>query len=349
MRYIFWNVRGLGTTHRRGLVLKHIVQKNLDFVGIQETIKQEFSDHELKEMAGSVDFVWKWIPAKGHSGGLLVGVKVESLEIEQVELADFFLGCLVRNRITNFRFWILNVYGPAHHDLSGEFILDLSNFCSREILPMVLRGDFNLIRSNKDRNQGQGDPKLMELFNNFIGSFQLRDIFVSGVKYTWSNRQKIPTMEKLDRILVTSNWDLNYSKSFACSKARIGSDHSPLILDSGKKGDPRSNYFFFEEKWIHQEGFFDLLGKKWREFKNEPGKSNYSLSVWHGCLQALRHYLREWSLRIAGENKEIKKSITTRIEEIDIIAEKRLLSNIEWEERINLEETIDKMNLVEEL
>lgn len=57
MRYMFWNVRGLGTAHRRGLVLKHIIQENLDCVGIQETIKQEFSDQELKDMSGTMDFV----------------------------------------------------------------------------------------------------------------------------------------------------------------------------------------------------------------------------------------------------------------------------------------------------
>lgn len=82
-------------------------------MGIQETIKQDFSDGELKGLAGTVDFAWKWIPAKGHSGGLILGVKMDSFEIEHWELASYFLGCLVRNRLTNFRFWIITVYGPA--------------------------------------------------------------------------------------------------------------------------------------------------------------------------------------------------------------------------------------------
>lgn len=60
---------------------------------------------ELKDLSGSVDFVWKWIPANGHSGGLMLGIKVDSFEIEEIEMADFFLGCLIRNRLTNFRFW----------------------------------------------------------------------------------------------------------------------------------------------------------------------------------------------------------------------------------------------------
>ena len=142
MRCMFWNVRGLVTAHRRGLVLKHINQENLDIVGIHETIKQDFSDQELRDMSGSVDFVWKWIPARGHSGGLLLGVKMESFEVEQVELAGYFLGCLVRNRLTNFRFWVLNIYGPAQHELSGDFIQELSTFCANEILPICDGGRF---------------------------------------------------------------------------------------------------------------------------------------------------------------------------------------------------------------
>lgn len=84
----------------------------------------------------------------------------------------------------------------------------------------------------------------MDIFNNFIGSFHLRDSFISGVKFTWSNKQKNPTLVKLDRILATDTWDLNFSHSFAWSKARIGSDHSPLILDSGEQEAPRTKYFF---------------------------------------------------------------------------------------------------------
>jgi hypothetical protein len=177
-------------------------------------------------MSGAYDFVWHWTLAKGHSGGLLLGVKEECYEVEEVNLDVHFIGCLVRDRLSNFRFWVLNVYGPAQHDLSAAFVQDLSDFCGKEILPILLGGDFNLIRSNRDKNQGQGDPRLMELFNDFIGNFQLRDLFIGGVKYTWSNKQKFPTLVKLDRILATTSWDMKYTNSYAWVKARIGSDHN---------------------------------------------------------------------------------------------------------------------------
>lgn len=104
MRVMFWNVRGLGTTHRRGYVKNHVIQEDLDIVAIQETIKQDFTDAELKEMAGCQDFSWVWVASKGHSGGLILGVKIDKFEIEQQDVSDSFIGMLIRNRLTNFRF-----------------------------------------------------------------------------------------------------------------------------------------------------------------------------------------------------------------------------------------------------
>lgn len=92
----------------------------------------------------------------------------------------------------------------------------------------------------------------MEFFNDFIGNFQLREIFISGMRFTWSNKQKHPTLVKLDRILTTASWDLNYPNCFAWSKARIGSDHTPLILDTGEEGAARPKYFF---SFLRKNGF----------------------------------------------------------------------------------------------
>jgi exonuclease III len=86
--------------------------------------------------------------------------------------------------------------------------------------------------------------KLMASFNDFIGRFHLRELFISGAKFTWSNKQKHLVMVKLDRILATDDWEDRFPKCFAWSKARVGSNHCPLILDSGEQGNPRPKYFF---------------------------------------------------------------------------------------------------------
>lgn len=91
MKILFWNVRGLGKSNRRKLVKDHILQEELDIVALQETIKLDFEDWELKEMAGNKDFSWRWSPARGHLGGMILGIRNDDLEIEQVELASYFL------------------------------------------------------------------------------------------------------------------------------------------------------------------------------------------------------------------------------------------------------------------
>lgn len=69
MKIMFWNARGQGKAYRRSLVRGHVLQEDLDFAALQETIKQDFCDWELKEMASNRDFQWIWSAAKGHSGG----------------------------------------------------------------------------------------------------------------------------------------------------------------------------------------------------------------------------------------------------------------------------------------
>jgi hypothetical protein len=155
----------LGKSYRRNWVKEHILSEDLDIVALQETIKHDFSDHELKEMAGPNDFQWIWAPARGHSRGLITGVKMDDFEIEQSTVSTFFIAILVRNRLSNYRYWVMNVYGPAHHDLSEGFIQDIKDFCDEQSLPILMGGDFNLIRNNNERNQGQGDPRLMTMFN----------------------------------------------------------------------------------------------------------------------------------------------------------------------------------------
>jgi exonuclease III len=152
MKIMFWNVRGLGKSYRRSLVRNHIISENLEMVALQETIKQDFEDWELKELAGSQDFSWFWTPSKGHSGGMIMGVKTQNLEVEESVFEHFFMGILVRNRTTNYRFWVINVYGPAQHKFLADFIQEISSFCSNIALPILMGGDFNLIRNNKERN-----------------------------------------------------------------------------------------------------------------------------------------------------------------------------------------------------
>jgi hypothetical protein len=59
--------------------------------------------------------------------------------------------------------------------------------------------------------------------------------------------------------------------------------------------------------------------------------------------------LRGWDLKDKGEEKMAKQALSKKIEEIDLVAEKRLLTMEECEERIDLENKLDEMSRLEDL
>jgi hypothetical protein len=123
-----------------------MVEEKLDGIGLQEAIRQDFTWTELKKLEGGHQFVWIWKESKGHSGGILMGVKEDILEVEGSEVGEFYVSMVLRHRLNNFRWEMLTVYEPTQHSQSMVFITELSRKCTLTSLPMVIGGDFNLIR-----------------------------------------------------------------------------------------------------------------------------------------------------------------------------------------------------------
>jgi hypothetical protein len=46
----------------------------VDYIGFQETKKENFSRSFLKSILGNRDFEWNFMPAVGTAGGILVGL-----------------------------------------------------------------------------------------------------------------------------------------------------------------------------------------------------------------------------------------------------------------------------------
>jgi endonuclease/exonuclease/phosphatase family metal-dependent hydrolase len=50
-------------------------------------------------------------------------------------------------------------------------------------------------------------------------------------RYTWANSLPNLTYEKLDRILISTEWELNHPLSTFVALPRAISDHTPLLID----------------------------------------------------------------------------------------------------------------------
>jgi endonuclease/exonuclease/phosphatase family metal-dependent hydrolase len=80
------------------------------------------------------------------------------------------------------------------------------------------------------------------LFNDVIDRLDLREIEMSGHKFTWANSRRVPTYEKLDRVLVSIEWEQNFPLAIVQALSRKNSDHTPLLLSVGIKTRGRTNH-----------------------------------------------------------------------------------------------------------
>jgi len=110
---LFWNVRGLGSRGRRAQLKKIIQDHQIRCLCISETIKQNFTNRELNAIGGGMPFTWEWIPARGHSGGLLMGIEEDFAEVIKIEVNDHFQAMTMVQKEDNFRWRLISVYGPV--------------------------------------------------------------------------------------------------------------------------------------------------------------------------------------------------------------------------------------------
>ena len=65
-----------------------------------------------------------------------------------------------------------------------------------------------------------------------------------GGRFTWSSNQENPAMFRLDRFLVSSDWDTQFSTTVQSLLPRTLSDHSPILLDCGPNRGSKSPFRF---------------------------------------------------------------------------------------------------------
>jgi hypothetical protein len=109
---------------------------------------------------------------------------------------------------------------------------------------------------NREKNKNNFKPRWPFLFNAVIDSFDLREIELSGRQFTWANSLPDPTYEKLDRVLMSTEWELKYPLVTVRALDRGISDHTLLILETGDpafSGQPKQ--FKMELSSLTQEDF----------------------------------------------------------------------------------------------
>lgn len=187
MKGIFWNSRGLRDLAKFRFLSDITKEQKLDFIALLETCKRDFSNACLKNICGGKDFLWHWTRPKGRSGGILLGVNLEFFDVSSIDEGDFYVKFHVRNKENAFQWILVAVYGAAQEEYKEDFLTELVRSCRKESLPILIGGDFNIIRNPSEKNNDKYSDKWPFLFNAVIDSLDLRELELTGRKFTWAN------------------------------------------------------------------------------------------------------------------------------------------------------------------
>jgi predicted secreted Zn-dependent protease len=179
-----------------------------------------------------------------------------------------------------------------------------------------------------------------------IDSLDLREIEIPGRKFTWASSRRVPTYEKLDRVLVSTEWEQNFPLATVKALSREISDHAPILLSSGEKDKGNKQPTFkFELGWLLKEGFMDTVSEVWR--KEERGVT--PMQRWQNKIRRLRQFLRGWAKNMSGAYKKEKQELLKKAELLDKKAESQLLSQQEWDLKQAVTSRITQLLREEEL
>ena len=124
------------------------------------------------------------------------------MEVLAFSDGDFHIKCHLQNKADNFTWSLVAVYGAAQDAHKSDFLRELVNLAKDNPYPILIDGDFNLVRSSHEKSNGCFDPQWPFLFNAVIDSLDLREVAMVGLQFTWANNHPVPTYEKLDRVLM---------------------------------------------------------------------------------------------------------------------------------------------------
>jgi exonuclease III len=68
---------------------------------------------------------------------------------------------------------------------------------------------------------------MMGRFRRLLCDLELKEVHLHGRLFTWSNERSHPTLERIDRVVISLDWEDSYPNAYLQSLYSGCSDHAP--------------------------------------------------------------------------------------------------------------------------
>lgn len=205
-----WNVRGINDRKKRLALRIFFKESNCSVICLHETKRESFDLQHLRNFCPRRFNKFDFVPFVGASGGLIV-IWSDVVFQGSIEFKNEFSISIQFSSVHNNDSWIItNIYEPCQSESRTLFLDWFQNIDMPDDVDWLVLGDFNYIRYPENRNREGGSIYDTNNFNLAISELDMVEISLKGRKFTWSNMQDAPLLEKLDWVFTSEAWALHY-------------------------------------------------------------------------------------------------------------------------------------------
>jgi hypothetical protein len=132
----------------------------------------------------------------------------------------------------------------------------------------------------------------MSKFKETLDALRLRELRLTGRKFTWSNAQANPALTRIDCFFSTDEWDIMFPAAIFHPLPSAISNRAPLLL-VGSVNFQKSSAFCFKAFWTHMEGFQKVVTSAW----DKPSIMTSATRRLHAKLARVAKALKVWHMR----------------------------------------------------
>uniref|UniRef100_A0A2N9I5R6 Reverse transcriptase domain-containing protein n=1 Tax=Fagus sylvatica TaxID=28930 RepID=A0A2N9I5R6_FAGSY len=299
--------RGLNDPKKRVVLKNWLRTWKVDVICLQETKLDKVDGRLIHSIWGNRFAGWEVLNADNTAGGVLLLWDKRVVERIDSIVGRFSVSCHWKSLVDGFEWVGTGVYGPNRDDSRSELWAELSEIRHQWSQPWCIFGDFNVVRFPSERRGCVRVTPAMVEFSDFIEGSNLIDLPLNGGLYSWCNGSTNPSMSRIDRVLVSTDWEEHYPDLEAWREGRAS--------------------FKFENMWLQAPDFVDKV-KEWWSGYSYSGTPSFVLAQ---KLKALKGDLKEWNKRVFGDVGIKRQQLECELQAFD---DKESLSSLSLEEHI---------------